>query len=309
MHGTLRFILAFLVALSHLGVTLYNYNIGVFAVVIFYLLAGMVAYKLNQNYYPNQPILYYKDRLKRIFPLYLAVLTFTYIIYLFGASSYFISIEPDFEVFISNLTVIPLSYFMYSGIDKFTLIPPVWSLGVELQFYLLAPFILLNPKRVTVLLFLSLVIYILATIGILNTDHFGYRLLAGVLFIFLIGAFIQQKNPLLIIIYFLLVLVTLYTYIIGYKAPYNYETLLALLIGIPLLKFSIIQFKYTFLKNTDKYLGTLSYAFFLLHFPVLWLVELFDYSAKNIFLILCITFILSVSFIYIEKCIKIYFIK
>jgi len=67
MHGTLRFLLAIAVALSHLGVTLYGYNPGVVAVVIFYMLAGMVSYKLITTIYPNQPLLYYKDRVKRIF--------------------------------------------------------------------------------------------------------------------------------------------------------------------------------------------------------------------------------------------------
>jgi peptidoglycan/LPS O-acetylase OafA/YrhL len=312
MHGTLRLILASLVVLSHLGVSFYGYNMGVSAVVVFYLLAGMVSYKLISTIYINKPHLYYIDRIKRIFPLYLIVLLFSYIVYKLGGSSYFISAEPNFITYLSNMIIIPLSYYMYNHIDKFTLLPPAWSLGVELQFYILAPFILMYIKRLLILLFLSFIIYILAIIGVINTDYFGYRLIVGVFFIFLIGVLIQKSinienqpyfNP-LILIYFLILLVFIYVYTIGYKAPYNYETLFALLVGIPLL---LKLPRKVFL--LDKYLGSLSYGIFLVHFPVLWLLEIYEYSLKDINLIFFITFILSVIFIYLEKLLRNFFFK
>ena len=306
MHGTLRFILAILVVLSHLGITFYGYNPGVSAVVIFYMLAGMVSYKLLSTKFEHKPFLYYLDRIKRIFPLYFLVLTFSYILYILGASSYFISDSPNVLDYISNLIIIPLSYYMYSGVDKFTLVPPVWSLGVELQFYIIAPFIILYLKRLFLVFFFSMTIYILAIIGILQTDYFGYRLIIGVIFIFLIGVFIQKAinedkynhiNP-LIVTYIILFLVSIYVYMTKYKAPYNHETLIALLVGIPLLlKLKKTQ-RFTIL---DKYLGTISYAVFLLHFPVLWLVKMYGYSSNNIFLIVSLTIILSSIFIYFEK--------
>jgi len=304
MHGTLRLILATLVVLSHLGITLYGYNVGVSAVVVFYLLAGMVSYKLVSKNYKNQALSYYLDRIKRIFPLYLLVLVFSYIIYKLGATSYFISSQPDLMAYLSNLTIIPLSYFMYNDIDKFTLLPPVWSLGVELQFYLLAPFVLLCTKRILLLLVLSFIVYILASVGILHTDYFGYRLIVGVLFMFLVGVLIQKfidgekyfSLISLIMVYVTLIIVSVYLYTINYKAPYNYETLFALLVGIPLLlklprKLFVL----------DRYLGSLSYAVFLVHFPVLWLVQLFGYGAGDVSLIIFVTFLFSIIFIYIEN--------
>ena len=304
MHGTLRLILATLVVLSHLGITLYGYNVGVSAVVVFYLLAGMVSYKLVSKNYKNQALSYYLDRIKRIFPLYLLVLVFSYIIYKLGATSYFISSQPDLMAYLSNLTIIPLSYFMYNDIDKFTLLPPVWSLGVELQFYLLAPFVLLCTKRILLLLVLSFIVYILASVGILHTDYFGYRLIVGVLFMFLVGVLIQKfidgekyfSLISLIMVYVTLIIVSVYLYTINYKAPYNYETLFALLVGIPLLlklprKLFVL----------DRYLGSLSYAVFLVHFPVLWLVQLFGYGAGDVSLIIFVTFLFSIIFISIEN--------
>lgn len=324
MHGALRFFLAIVVALSHLGVTYYGYNPGVVAVVIFYLLAGMVSYKLIANIYPNQPLLYYKDRFKRIFPLYLLVLLFSYIIYLLGASSYFISAKPDLLAYLSNITVIPLSYFMYSSIDKFTLIPPAWSLGVELQFYLLAPFILLKPKRIVFFLLFSFVIYALAVTGMLHTDYYGYRLIAGVLFVFLLGSLLQKAIlddkqskvsgfnlvPFLLLIYTIITIITIYIYITGYKAPYNHETLFALVLGVPLL-YLLSKLKLFFIpfKKIDRYLGLLSYPLFLLHFPVLWLVELLSFSHKNIYMILCLTLFLSIFFLALSKRVSTYLQK
>lgn len=309
MHGTLRFILALIVALSHLGITCYGYNLGVVAVVIFYLLAGMVAYKLISQLYPNQPLLYYKDRIKRIFPLYLLALLFSYIIYLFGASSYFMSAKPDLLAYLSNITVIPLSYFMYTNIDKFTLLPPVWSLGVELQFYILAPFILLKPSRTIIFLLFSFIIYALAVIGNIHTDYFGYRLIAGVLFIFLLGALLQKatlnhkpSKQILLASYLLLLTLSLYVHHINYQAPYNHETLFALLFGVPLLYLlSKSKTLFTNFKSLDRYLGLLSYPFFLVHFPMLWLVELFSFTHKDIYLILSLTFILSASLLSVSS--------
>ena len=303
MHGSIRFVLAILVALSHLGITFYGYNMGVAAVVIFYILAGMVSYKLIHNYYPNQPLLYYKDRLLRILPLYFLVLILSYCIYLAGAKSYFISEEPNFIAFVSNIFIIPLSYFMYSHIDKFTLVPPVWSLGVELQFYILAPFILTRRKFLLFFLLLSLLVYILAAVGVLHTDYFGYRLLLGVLFIFLLGGLIHSQNRILLVsVYLLLVLTAVYISIIGYKAPYNYETIFALLVGLPLLKYSLNKkLRPISLIVIDKYLGRLSYAVFLLHFPVLWLVNLSVYFHQNLYIILFLTLILSMLALYLES--------
>lgn len=304
MHGSLRLVLATLVLLSHLGITLYGYNIGAGAVVVFYLLAGMVSYKLIKNNYKNKALSYYLDRIKRIFPLYSLVLLFSFFVYKLGATSHFLSAQPDSISYLSNITIIPLSYFMYNQTDSFTLLPPAWSLGVELQFYILAPFILLCTKRVALFFLLSFILYILATLGVLHTDYFGYRLIAGVFFMFLLGALIQKtinnKNystyTALALVYLTLIIILIYIYNINYKAPYNYETLFALLLGIPLLlKLPRRLFA------LDRYLGSLSYAVFLVHFPVLWLMELLSYSAKDVGLILFVTFSISIIFVSLEN--------
>lgn len=297
MHGTLRFILALMVALSHLGVSLPHFNQGVFAVVIFYILAGMVSYKLITRYYATSAISYYKDRIKRIFPLYLLSLLIAVIVYHFGINSYFVSKMPTISDWIGNITIIPLSYYMYTDIDKFTLIPPAWSLGVELQFYILVPLLFRYIKFLYATYLLSISIFFIGIIGIINTDYFGYRLIAGVIFIFILGSQIIQAKKgnktaqkVLYFTYFSCIVVFLYICVKPYKAPYNYEVMTSLLFGIPFLCY----YRSPFLKSIDKFLGIQSYGVFLLHFPSLWLYQIFCPHKINIYLILLISFALSV---------------
>ena len=87
MFGYLRFILAYLVLLSHIQITFYSLNMGVFAVVMFYILAGYVVSNLYLNILPNtkdKALLFFKDRIKRIFPLYLYTLILSFIFILFS---------------------------------------------------------------------------------------------------------------------------------------------------------------------------------------------------------------------------------
>ena len=76
---------------------------------------------------------------------------------------------------------------MFNGSDQYTLIPPAWSLGAEVQFYLLAPFLLIWPKRLLLAGLLSLGVYLTALSGFINSDWYGYRLLPGVLMFFLLS--------------------------------------------------------------------------------------------------------------------------
>lgn len=308
MFGMLRLILASMVALSHLGVSIPHFNQGVFAVVVFYLLAGMVSYKLLSQTYIDSPLSYYKNRLIRILPMYYISLIIAAVAYLLGTSSYFLSKTPHIIDWLSNISIIPLAYYMYSGIDTFTLLPPAWSLAVELQFYLLAPFLFKNTKFFILAFTISFLVFISASLSIINTDIFGYRLIIGVCFIFLLGFMLKiapsntQIKTSLYIVYFILISVFIYTVYSKTKQNYNYETLTALLISIPLL-YRAQNFKLNttqIIKKIDTHLGFISYGIFLLHFPSLWLLELL--AIKNPYIVLTISYFLSaISHKYIEK--------
>jgi hypothetical protein len=124
--GSLRFLLACLVLLSHLGISIVGLNPGVIAVVIFYVLAGHVVAGLwtKWQYQPNPLMCFYHDRSWRIFPQYGVAILFATLLWLNGSQSSFLTKPPALADWLSNILIVPLNYFMYSGQDRFTLIPP-----------------------------------------------------------------------------------------------------------------------------------------------------------------------------------------
>jgi peptidoglycan/LPS O-acetylase OafA/YrhL len=276
MLGTFRFVLALLVALSHADVRVAGLNPGVVAVVCFYLISGYVMTGLIRTHYTRLHLLpfFYLDRALRIFPQYLAVAGIT-LLWFFAAGrvTAFLRHVPAWHDVLANLSVVPLNYFMYNGTDAFTLVPPAWSLGAEIQFYLLIPLLLLLPLRLPAFA-VALVVYAAAACGLLNTDTFGYRLLPGVLLFFLLGSMLYDvrddagKSRLLVAgTVTLAAAASLLLMQYGrLQLPYNRETLLGLAIGLPLIYWLGRRPQHVL----DNRLGDLSYGVFLNHFLLQW---------------------------------------
>ena len=288
--GLFRLLLAMLVLLSHMGITLKGLNIGVVAVVIFYMLAGQVVFRLWLRM-PDESLAgrcrwFYRDRLLRILPMYAFVICFALAAWLLGAESWFLSASPSWVDWLNNLLIIPLNYYMYSGADSFTLLPPAWSLAAELQFYVLVPLLLGVFALVPLAFTLTLGVFVLAQLPFLNTDIFGYRLLAGIGFVFLTGGVLElrasgRRNPLLE----LLVLGT-WLGMLGWsvtlvlepalREPFNREVALGYSLGLPaLLLLGRLRLSGA-ARKAEQLAGALSYGVFLAHFPVIWLLELLD---------------------------------
>ncbi len=279
MLGYIRLLLALCVLLSHVNVRVYDLNPGVIAVIIFYLLAGMVVSHLWQDVFvePQGRLWrFYRDRLLRIMPMYILVLSISAVFLLstgYGQSRY----SP--LALINNILLIPLNYYMYIDSTimqspKWCFIPQAWSLGAEMQAYLLLPLALMNRKLRYGLFLISFAVYIAANLNYLPADYFGYRLLCGVFFIFLTGALMHkaqqspQKRGLLIAFYLLLALMYVFFAVhVGFIYAYTQETLIGLLIGIPLIMFaSKVKYKIPY----NSLAGSVSYVVFLIHFLVIW---------------------------------------
>ena len=292
MLGYLRFFLAFLVLSSHVGIRFYGLNPGVIAVVIFYILAGYVVSHLYTDIIPNKKhklLLFYKDRVLRIFPLYLYIITLTTIFLLATSFS-----NPNFTLLklFYNITIIPLNYYMYidSAIltkSSWWLIPPAWSLGTELQAYLLLPIALVYRRIRITLATISFLVYIVANFSILNPDYFGYRFIPGVFFIFLIGSCIQKKqNKYPIFIWLcILTLVPIFYLTTSFSPTYSKETFIGLLLGIPAV-YLLAKTKIKLPLNS--LFGSLSYGLFLTHFLVIWILSYMDYRPSSIYLYILI---------------------
>jgi peptidoglycan/LPS O-acetylase OafA/YrhL len=278
MLGTCRLILAILVALSHADVRVFGLNPGVMAVVCFYLISGYVMTGLLRRHYVGIAKIpaFYADRVMRLFPQYLVIAMLTLcLFYITGKFTNFLQHPPVFQDIINNVIVVPLNYFMFNTSGSFTLIPPAWSLGAEIQFYLIMPFLMWFRIRWLTFL-LGTIIFILAALTFINSDTYGYRLLPGVLVFFLIGSKmhdLHENNKHLWkfsrLVFALSIVAIACLYWLGkHTAPYNLETLLGLGIGVPLLAW-LAPMKQN---KIDNWLGDLSYGVFLNHFLLQWFV-------------------------------------
>jgi peptidoglycan/LPS O-acetylase OafA/YrhL len=194
MFGTFRLILAIAVAAMHAGVQVLGLEQGVIAVICFYILSGFVMAALLERHYAHlgrPSLIFYADRALRIGPQYAGFVLLTL------ACVLFLPIENDWirpgdltpGTLVANVAVVPLNYFMLFDIPR--LVPPSWSLGAEVQFYLLAPvLVLVRPVR-WIGLGLGLSAIVLALLGLIDSDIFGYRVLPGILSFFLTGVLIH----------------------------------------------------------------------------------------------------------------------
>jgi len=329
MFGYLRFILAVLVMLSHLEIRFYGLNQGVIAVVIFYILAGfVVSYLYNsiipkqinnkKHYFTTQYSLFIMDRVKRIFPLYLFIVFLTFVFILITGFG-----KPHFTTLniFSNLTIIPLNFYMWLDnsiltTPKWWLIPPSWSLGTELQAYLLLPFALFFPKIKYFFIFISFFIYILANLNIIHPDYYGYRFIVGVFFIFMSGTSLQKISDstqtkfdnyfLLSLLFSTFFLLASLLYLNLEIKAYAIETSIGILFGIPIIYF---------LSKTKKrlplnsFLGKLSYSLFLSHFLSIWMVKEYYIISNNrisssLLEVVTLSLFIALIGIYMENSIK-----
>ena len=323
----LRGIAVLLVVLFHLQFT--YISSGFLGVDVFFVISGFLMAVL---YDPKDKQGFFIRRSKRLLPLYFCVVLIT----LIGA--YFIVIPNDFErivdqsvfalFFSSNLGFwLEDSYF--SKIN-FSPLLHLWSLGVEIQFYLLLPltayFIRLHKSVVWLLCFGSLVCCLFLT-GY-NSKH-TFFMMPFRLWEFLIGYIVAsyftingnlkyQKEKAswfgLLSILIIMLLSMLPLNVEESNAIYGHPGLIALVIclctafvlcfGLP--KLFLSSFPATVLEVLGKY----SYSIYLIHFPLiaLYLYQPFEGIIlkpgslnNNIILISFILFMSFFSFKYVEN--------
>ena len=276
--GIYRFILSILVVMSHVGIMIHGYNPGVVAVVSFFLLTGYVMTIVIEKYYRSAARVpaFYLDRLARIGPQFLFHMTLAaLVIGLLHIESPLIDQLTPLK-WALNFLILPQGYYMYWATGALP-IPQTWSLGLELTFYLVFPWILIKlPRRgVYALSALSLVVFFAAVLGLLHTDHFGYRLLPGTLFIFLVGSsFASRRRDAALyrgLVY--AIMLALFGMLLAnqalYHALYSKEVIVGLLIGIPLMH-AARSLRYS---RIDEFLGNLGYGVFLNHFILIWVIQ------------------------------------
>jgi peptidoglycan/LPS O-acetylase OafA/YrhL len=212
--GTLRVIFALTVVLTHCwpgGMQLVG---GVNAVRLFYMVSGfLISYILTERS-PRYTLRdFYLNRLLRLYPIYILVAFATFALYAPRFLDVYRSLPPVANLFLafSNVSIFGQDWLMFTGIRdgamRFAVnfrdsdvalylglwVPQAWTLGLELSFYALAPFILTRRAVIWVLLLASLGIRgLLWYLGLAAIDPWNYRFLPAELSLFLIGSLAHQ---------------------------------------------------------------------------------------------------------------------
>jgi peptidoglycan/LPS O-acetylase OafA/YrhL len=308
--GTLRTLFAIAVVFAHsLGNLLVG---GQNAVQLFYMISGfLISYVLvERKAYPNIKS-FYINRYLRLYPIYfvIATLTFMTLASTIGKNINFFDIyikapnSADILLVVSNVVLFFQDWVMFSGVEQNKLVfarnfsnsevvlyqgllvPQAWTLGVELTFYLLAPFILFRKKILIALLISSLILRVyLISIGLGTKDPWTYRFFPTELALFLLGALahqvllpIYQKNLSTtqiekyskISTYFLVLLTLVFSFI-----PIKEMQKSIFLFGIFLL---LMPLTFIFQSNRkwDKWIGDLSYPIYISHMLVIYVSSFF----------------------------------
>lgn len=218
--GMLRTLLALSVVLDHLGGGATDRLVGGrLAVQLFYVISGfLISFVLTAtDHYQGAPGRFYANRALRLYPVYLVVAALTLLAYAGAGESPFwriydgLPLTATVYLALSNLLILGQDWLMFFGIEHgalaFTgsfahsdvplyqglLVPQAWTLGVELSFYLIAPFVLHSPRRLLLLLLASLALRVaLVASGIGRSDPWTYRFFPTELALFLAGSLSHQ---------------------------------------------------------------------------------------------------------------------
>jgi peptidoglycan/LPS O-acetylase OafA/YrhL len=138
MLGSLRFLLAYLVVLSHLVGSDYVAHFGYYAVRGFFVISGLMMTSALNEVYRFDALRFWSNRALRLLPPYYLVCALTLAVVAMApgeAADYlkFWRKAPDLNDLMVNLTVLPLQ-FPYGS---FRFVPPFWSVAIEIDMYLL----------------------------------------------------------------------------------------------------------------------------------------------------------------------------
>jgi peptidoglycan/LPS O-acetylase OafA/YrhL len=190
---------------------------GRLAVQLFYVISGfLISYILNTDTAYRNLGTFYKNRALRLYPTYFAVAlialfvdaqwdpTFLQVYREIPASAAAFLVAANALLFgqdwvmfagVKHAALVFTGSFMDSDVPLYEglLVPQAWTLGVELSFYLVAPFIVRSLKRVVVLFLASLCLRVaLIMHGVGMSDPWSYRFFPMELALFLAGTLSHQ---------------------------------------------------------------------------------------------------------------------
>jgi len=216
--GLLRTLLALSVVFNHAAPAENMLVGGPIAVQCFYLISGfLISYILVERRSYASIWAFYVNRYIRLYPIYfvVALLSLTAILttHLTGFAAVYAAAPTSAIVLLvfANAFLFGMDWIMFCAVINNKLvfstnfldseiplyqgqiIRPAWTLGVELTFYLVAPFILPRRKLIWLLLIASVALRILFLhLGFGARDPWSYRFFPTELALFLVGALAHQ---------------------------------------------------------------------------------------------------------------------
>jgi len=283
---------------------LYEYKGTYIGVVLFFVISGYliteVLYERDDSYFK-----FIKRRYTKIFPPLIAVLTLSCLAfyYFYG----FINIKLIFNS-LSSLFGLSNIYQIYSGMSYFErsgdLFPLLhtWSLSIEIQFYVIFPFLIYLFKKMKLnIKFIAAIIIILSLISgsimiykeymdydisaiYYGTDTRIFSILIGSAFYFLFKDKKLEAKKVNILSYIFLGIIVAITLSVNYLSKSNYYGFLYLIsvlggfITVTSLKTGFLDFKSPIAKPLSK-LGEHSYVYYLWQYPIMiYSLEYFKWS-------------------------------
>lgn len=222
--GLIRIVLAVSVLITHSIYSTSSSIPGAIAVKLFFIISGFYMAMILSEKYDDHRRLFYKNRVLRLFPLYIATVV---LIVLFGAvttilrgtsinnsfaivlayQSNQISLSTSLFLLFSNLSMLFQDVLFFLGPDaqgdltwatkeqmarvpfySYLLIPQAWSLSLEIAFYLLAPFIIKRIKPIIFWMGISVSCRFALFISGHDEEQFVYRFFPAELVFFLSGS-------------------------------------------------------------------------------------------------------------------------
>ena len=283
---------------------IYEYKGTYIGVVLFFVISGYliteILYERDDSYFK-----FIKRRYTKIFPPLIAVLTLSCLAfyYFYG----FINIKLIFNS-LSSLFGLSNIYQIYSGMSYFErsgdLFPLLhtWSLSIEIQFYVIFPFLIYLFKKLKLnTKFIAAIILILSLIsgGIMfykeymnydisaiyyGTDTRIFSILIGSAFYFIFKDEELKLKKVNIVSYIFLGLIILIVLSVDYSSKSNYYGLLYLIsilggfITVTSIKTGFLDFNSSMAKPLSK-LGEHSYVYYLWQYPIMiYSLEYFKWS-------------------------------
>ena len=295
MLGTFRWSLAVIVTLSHLWFTGEIRYDGIAAVFGFFLLSGyLMTAVINRTYFftPGGVGRYALNRFLRIYPTYWFVLILTIpVLIWFRKDDYFMNyrwVMPDgISDWLPNIFI----FGLLDGPTR-TVVPPAWSLDIELVFYILMGLGLSRGRPIVVAWFLASFAYTvwLVISGADIVDRYATYAAASLPFSLGAMAYMYRDAlkqylclplPLAAGI-FVFVVVGARLHWLGDPTGSGFYLHL-LSVFLLLISLNSVDFKSLpgFVRKTDKLLGELAYPVFLCHWMVGTLVLHFVFASKK----------------------------